>query len=329
MKDMTHRCMDGFPQTNEFIPNKIVGPLPECDIRQQKCMARTWGSGFGAQCRRPRFHGTDLCRWHGDALPHGRIDGFVPENKAREFIVAWRSRGGKPSIQDSEDGVDVVEEMHRTGPLRDHDGEDAEHAKKVHRTSPPRNLAERTELTGIIVRVVRAHGEAAWSLCLFSQDLFLALLEFLDFHSLLRAAPTCSTVSSMVLTPRLYRSLRLCSVGKASTRNRRRTTCLANEALRFACMAFLGQARFRKVLEIDVSGVNLGDNIHPDENAILCHAAACCPDVQMLRLGTPEPGFIWSVLKSRLPVRFERALRRWWRTRPLIVEAYDRTYILT
>eukprot|EP00928_Gymnodinium_smaydae_P008543 TRINITY_DN13105_c2_g1_i2.p1 TRINITY_DN13105_c2_g1~~TRINITY_DN13105_c2_g1_i2.p1 ORF type:complete len:417 (+),score=60.40 TRINITY_DN13105_c2_g1_i2:799-2049(+) len=79
------------------VPNFASGPPPEKRpftphvLSSQQCMARTWGSGHGAQCGNQRLEGSDLCRKHHfqaatpGGLPHGRCDGPVPPAKMRDF----------------------------------------------------------------------------------------------------------------------------------------------------------------------------------------------------------------------------------------------------
>ena len=59
-------------------------------IDQTKCLARTWGSGVGAQCRSVLARGCDVfCKKHftqqGTKGWHGRVDGAIPEAKLKEF----------------------------------------------------------------------------------------------------------------------------------------------------------------------------------------------------------------------------------------------------
>ena len=59
-------------------------------IDQTNCLARTWGSGVGAQCRIVPAHGCDVfCKKHfaqqGAKGWHGRVDGAIPEAKLKEF----------------------------------------------------------------------------------------------------------------------------------------------------------------------------------------------------------------------------------------------------
>jgi len=67
-------------------PNELIYKFIECDYDVNKCLARTWNKGLGAQCSRKKKEG-DLCLHHfklsmrDKGLPHGRVDkSWIPGN---------------------------------------------------------------------------------------------------------------------------------------------------------------------------------------------------------------------------------------------------------
>jgi len=84
------------------------------------------------------------------------------------------------------------------------------------------------------------------------------------------------------------------------------------------------QRRFQLVTQMDFSGQWM-----VDYDRILEQAAATCPNVRHLKLGRMEPAAVWSDLARYLPKSFERDLRKWWKARPLTIDAFERTYILS
>ena len=59
---------------------------PTCILNGSRCLARMWGGGVGAQCRRRPLAGGWLCRGHHQNAPHGQVNGSVPEEKLPEFL---------------------------------------------------------------------------------------------------------------------------------------------------------------------------------------------------------------------------------------------------
>ncbi|CAE8582783.1 unnamed protein product, partial [Polarella glacialis] len=64
------------------------------------CMARTWATGRGSQCRQKPDHMDDLCKIHSldaerhDGAPaHGRMDGPIPAKKLLAFQRFAEKRG--------------------------------------------------------------------------------------------------------------------------------------------------------------------------------------------------------------------------------------------
>ena len=61
-----------------------AAPRPPPPAEGERCMARTWNRGKGAQCSRRRAEGSEYCAQHADAaakgaLRHGRIDAKPPK----------------------------------------------------------------------------------------------------------------------------------------------------------------------------------------------------------------------------------------------------------
>jgi|Transcript_110341 high mobility group protein B1 len=64
------------------------------DINSEKCLARLWGDGLGAQCNHAPATGSEFCTRHKskDAWKtHGRVDGPIPEKKLKEFLKAGKT----------------------------------------------------------------------------------------------------------------------------------------------------------------------------------------------------------------------------------------------
>ena len=63
-------------------------------VDPHKCQARTWGGGFGGQCRQACMRGKDLCRAHfkQESLAHGRVDECPAYWKLQQFLSAERRR---------------------------------------------------------------------------------------------------------------------------------------------------------------------------------------------------------------------------------------------
>jgi len=73
----------------------------------KKCMARTWGKGWGAQCSKSAKDGSPFCVTHakeahhcGGVPSHGRIDGPIPEPKRKAFEAhqAAETKQGKTRV---------------------------------------------------------------------------------------------------------------------------------------------------------------------------------------------------------------------------------------
>jgi hypothetical protein len=69
------------------------------DICPDRCKARVWNGGRGGQCQNRPSNAGDLCAGHARfaELPHGRIDGPIPERKLEDFMKALR-RAAKPGV---------------------------------------------------------------------------------------------------------------------------------------------------------------------------------------------------------------------------------------
>jgi len=84
------------PSTELAIPmeDPLSRPMTEDDhrftprvVNLQSCKARTWGGGYGGQCKGALWDGADFCGKHTEKwVLHGRVDGPIPEKKLREFI---------------------------------------------------------------------------------------------------------------------------------------------------------------------------------------------------------------------------------------------------
>ena len=59
---------------------------PECVLNGSRCLARMWGDGTGAQCKRRPLARAWLCRGHHQNAPHGLVNGTIPEEKLPEFL---------------------------------------------------------------------------------------------------------------------------------------------------------------------------------------------------------------------------------------------------
>ena len=96
--------------TPEVIEEKINVNIPKdhmAEINYDKCMARIWNNGFGAQCSRNPFEESDYCKLHlkkseiccepaenKKGLWFGRIDQERPfKNKNGELVIRWKSMG--------------------------------------------------------------------------------------------------------------------------------------------------------------------------------------------------------------------------------------------
>ncbi|CAJ1372231.1 unnamed protein product [Effrenium voratum] len=78
-------------------------PFTPKEVSSQLCMARTWNSGMGGQCRMSPTKGSDFCTRHGnnDAWQvHGRLDGPIPEKKLKEFEKAARTSSKPKAASD-------------------------------------------------------------------------------------------------------------------------------------------------------------------------------------------------------------------------------------
>jgi len=156
------------------------------------------------------------------------------------------------------------------------------------------------------------------------EDVCVRILQHLGQCELFRSGSVCPPLYRAAAEPRLYHSLDARMVGRSVTRSGR-PTYLAPEGLGLALERLLKQTRFANVTMLCLSGLNLGD-VTPEQNSILELASQTCPHIGHIQLGTCLPGELWSDLGRYLPPVFERSLRRWWKVRPLIIEAYGRRY---
>eukprot|EP00747_Dinoflagellata_sp_TGD_P081073 gnl/TRDRNA2_/TRDRNA2_161155_c0_seq1.p1 gnl/TRDRNA2_/TRDRNA2_161155_c0~~gnl/TRDRNA2_/TRDRNA2_161155_c0_seq1.p1 ORF type:complete len:769 (-),score=59.27 gnl/TRDRNA2_/TRDRNA2_161155_c0_seq1:52-2316(-) len=114
-------------------------PQPLENYDQSSCMARVWGGGQGAQCSRARLQGADFCQQHsrehesGAGIPHGRIDGPVPEEKILDFLLARHNRRDAPQRSASSDASSSSAHDSRRRRRADEDGRSAEHHRSVRR----------------------------------------------------------------------------------------------------------------------------------------------------------------------------------------------------
>jgi hypothetical protein len=163
--------------------------------------------------------------------------------------------------------------------------------------------------------------------CVFScipDILCFRILHHIRQSDLFRTGSVCRLLQDATLEPKLYHTLDASLVGRRYTR-RGRLTHLTAEGLFPALEKFLKQPRFAEATMLSLTGLNLGDEV-PWENSILELASQTCPKLGHLQLGTCLPGELWSDLGRHMPDKFQKSLRRWWKTRPLIIEAYGRRY---
>lgn len=153
------------------------------------------------------------------------------------------------------------------------------------------------------------------------------LFMLLEQSEVFRATCICSVLRETGQERRLFVNLDARSVGHTISGRTGRARWLSHDAILLAIGEFLQQARFEHALDLDLSGVYLGD-AKPEANHLLQLAARFCPKLQCIRLGAAEPSHIWSDLARHLSPALERSLRSWWEARPLIIEAYNRQYML-
>eukprot|EP00929_Paragymnodinium_shiwhaense_P064009 TRINITY_DN32027_c0_g1_i1.p1 TRINITY_DN32027_c0_g1~~TRINITY_DN32027_c0_g1_i1.p1 ORF type:complete len:569 (-),score=123.72 TRINITY_DN32027_c0_g1_i1:767-2437(-) len=280
--------------------------LQSLDIDEGLCMARVWGGGRGSQCSRSPKDGCDYCKLHAHealsgqgGLTHGRIDGPVPAEKLEHFVVANINATSRDRLRASW-------------------------------TQQRDNL--RAARAGFVSRLASAPRRAARSwFAVLSEETSFLLLSCLQQSEIFRAAMSCVALFLTAESPRLYRRLQAGCVGVNVTKRGRKSISLGDSmgggSLIPVVMRFLEQPRFVEAEELDLSRLFLGDEF-PEENRLLRHAALQCPNLRLLRLGMAKPSMLWSDFARRLSPAFERSLRSWWRSRPFVVEIYQKRYVL-
>merc|ERR1712130_486188 len=157
-------------------------------------------------------------------------------------------------------------------------------------------------------------------------DVCAQVLEGLRQSEIFRAAKVCKAFRNAASATWLFKRVNLGVVGRTVTSSGR-SRWLSQDAVVATISHFILQPRFVKAVELDLSGLYLG-NDPPEECPLLHLAALRCPWVSTLRLNDQEPRHLWVDLRRCLSSAFERSLLQLWRARPFRLQAYGRCYQL-